>query len=175
MSMTATTNTDILVSYSAKDAQWLSPLWASVGPTSNWDDTRSVHDETWFDEFSHAIEAARLIVCVLSPDYLASELVRTEEVPYLIERRARAGVPVVAVLVRPCEWRNFGWLRGALLSPRDGRPLDRPGASAETAMREPVETINALLHGEKPSAAVSSTRQRPPEKVNLGRLPSSRT
>src|SRR5438445_12586178 len=58
MSTTARPNTDILVSYSAKGAQWLSPLWASVGPTSNWDDTGSVRDETWFDEFSHAIEAA---------------------------------------------------------------------------------------------------------------------
>ena len=171
----AQANTDILVSYSAKDARWLSPLWATFGPTTDWADRGSVRDETWFGEFSQAIEAARLIVCVLSPDYLASELVRTEEVPYLIERRARAGVPVVAILVRPCEWRNSGWLRGALLIPRDGRPLDRTGASAETAMREAVETINALLHGEKPSAAVSSTRQRPPEKVNLGRLPSSRT
>ena len=76
----AQANTDILVSYSAKDARWLSPLWATFGPTTDWADRGSVRDETWFGEFSQAIEAARLIVCVLSPDYLASELVRTEEV-----------------------------------------------------------------------------------------------
>ena len=46
---------------------------------------------------------ADIVACLVSPDFIASEFCFSNELPRALTRR-KAGVTVVPIVVRPCEW-----------------------------------------------------------------------
>jgi len=92
-----------------------------------WDDRRIEAGADWFPEIEQAIQRASVTVFLVSADSLASDFIRREEIPRLLERRQKEGLRVIPFIVRPRAWREVKWL--AAIEPRlkDGRLLSRGG------------------------------------------------
>ena len=119
----------VFVSYAHADEKWkdrlatqLLPL-QSLGLLDIWDDRRIGAGDQWLEEIESAIQRASVAVLLVSASFLGSPFVNQEEVPALLERRAQEGLRVVPVLLSPCPWQHFDWLRKLQIRPLDARPL----------------------------------------------------
>lgn len=69
------------------------------------------------------MEQAAIAVCIISPDFLASDFCVKEEVPFLLQRCERDGMIFIPMLLRPCAWKAFEWLKEIQMLPRDGKSV----------------------------------------------------
>lgn len=107
------------------------------------------------DEVDHNIdeklEAADVILLLVSSDFLASPYCYDREVKRAMERHQSESARVIPVILRPCDWRNapFGKLVAA---PKDGKPVTK-WPDRDEAFLDVVQRIRAALsagHSEKP-------------------------
>ena len=116
----------VFISYSHKDEEWkelLHPhleILENVGHITFWDDRKIKPDGKYFGEIKSKIDRAAVTLCMISPDYLASPFFIKEEIPYLLERREKKGMPIIPLLLRPCQWWIFPWLKEVQMLPRNG-------------------------------------------------------
>ena len=119
----------VFLSYSHKDEVWKDRLQTHLGVLEKqglletWDDRRIGGGADWFEEIQEAMADASVAVLLISASFLTSKFILGEEVPRLLERRKREGLPVIPVLVRSCAWDAVEWLRGIQARPRDDRAL----------------------------------------------------
>ncbi len=118
----------IFISYSHKDEAWKNRLIPHLKILEDrrvtvWDDRKIDLGDDWYPEITEAIEKASVAVCLISAEYLTSDFIKKEEIPYLLERRGRDGMALFPILVRPCLWEAIEWLRKIQMLPRDGKAL----------------------------------------------------
>jgi hypothetical protein len=98
----------VFVSYAHEDSNWLNKLQVHLKPLVTdglldvWDDTRLRPGARWRDEIERALGMARAAILLVSPDFLASDFVRTSELPPLLEKAESGGAQILSVIVRPC-------------------------------------------------------------------------
>jgi tetratricopeptide (TPR) repeat protein len=130
----------VFISYSHKDEVWKDRILGqfgvleSEGLLSTWDDRRITGGDEWFEEIRAALGKAQSAILLISPDFLRSQFILNDELPRLLDRKAREGLLVVPVVVRPCPWKEVEWLNRLQLRPKEGRPL-----SGMTKHRREVE------------------------------------
>ena len=173
------TKPTVFISYSHKDEEWKDRLVThlgvleQVGRITIWDDRRIDAGDTWYDEIKQAMEEAAVTVCLISADYLASDFCVKEEIPYLLERRARNGMTLIPVLLRPCLWKAVPWLTPIQMLPRDGKCVSSDFKDDwDVPFTEVAGCIFEILEdpGYQPPTP-PPPRWSPPEKVDIGRLP----
>src|ERR687889_2371922 len=119
----------VFISYSHRDEGWKNlfvphlKVLEQAGRIDVWDDRRIDGGDTWYPEIKAAMEQASVSICLISSDYLSSDFCLKEEVPYMLERRERDGMVLIPVLLRPCAWRAFEWLKEIQMLPRDGKSV----------------------------------------------------
>jgi len=158
----------VFVSYSHRDADARARLETHLAPLKRDGVT------TWFDgdlnagdkldtEISRALRNAHVFVGLLSPDYLASNYCWKIEYRRAMNRRANGTMQVVAVVVRPCDWKSTS-AAGFKLLPEDGREVTR-WRSADDAYLNVAQGIRRVVstnRKELASKAITSpTRKRP--------------
>src|SRR3954447_11871646 len=113
----------VFLSYSHKDEDWKIHLRSHLKVLEQvvtfvvWDDRKIDAGETWYDEIRAAMDDAKVAVCLISADYLASDFCVKEEIPYLLKRRSEQGMRLVPVLLRPCPWKFVPWLKKIQMRP----------------------------------------------------------
>ena len=138
----------IFVSYSHRDADARARLETHLAPL------KRDNVETWFDgdmnagdrldtAIAKALRSAHIFVGLLSPDYLASNYCWKIEYRRAMNRRARGSIRVVAVVVRPCDWKSTV-ASGFKLLPEDGREVTR-WRSADDAYLNIVRGIRRVV------------------------------
>ena len=123
---------------------------------------------------SAQLEAADLILLLVSPDFLASPYCYGVEMSRAIERHSLGEARVLPVILRPCDWHTapFGKL---LATPKDGKPITKH-ADLDEAFLEITNAIKAALAAGKPKAPVVSSltyapgRGAPPVRLSLFRV-----
>jgi hypothetical protein len=101
------------------------------------------------DEFDRSIddklEAADVILLLVSADFLASAYCFDVEVHRAMQRHQDGSARVIPVILRPCDWHNapFGQL---LAAPKDGKPVTR-WTDRDEAFVDVVRQIRAALPG----------------------------
>jgi tetratricopeptide (TPR) repeat protein len=187
----------VFISYSHEDEHWKERLRSHLGVLEQlgridiWDDRQIDAGDTWYDEIRQAMERAKVAVCLISPDYLASAFVVKEEIPYLLERRARNGMVLIPLLVRPCLWQACPWLTLIQMIPRDGQSVaeDFQGRedgvfvqvaerifeiiaepALEVVVAEAVKVVDFSEVFAEPAEALAELSP-PPDKVDIHRLP----
>jgi hypothetical protein len=149
----------VFVSYSHRDAAHRDAFRAAAqglenaGLVSLWHDTEVLPGAPWAEEIWRQLNGARVVVALLSPDFLqspwcVSELART------LELRDRGLLDVVPVIVRQCAWREspLGVIQAL---PTAGTPIENwvdPGAG----WADVVVGIERLLKGERVQPALPS-------------------
>ena len=113
-----------------------------------WDDTRIGAGEQWRDAIEAAVDRCAAALLLVSVDSLTSKYILEAELPRLLERMQRDGLPVFPILVRSCPWRNLPWLERLEIRPKDGQPL-RERADAEAKMADIATELAARLQPSK--------------------------
>ncbi|CAA2159003.1 hypothetical protein MBRA_04244 [Methylobacterium brachiatum] len=151
----------IFVSYSHRDAEARRRLGIHLAPLER-DNVRS-----WFDGdmdagdkldtgIARALRDAHVFVGLLSPDYLASNYCWKIEYRRAMNRRARGAMRVVAVVVRPCDWKSTP-AAGFKLLPEDGRDVTR-WRSADEAYLNVAQGIRRVVAAVRKDMAAAPAR-----------------
>lgn len=133
-----------------------------------WHDRRINAGQEFAGEIDKHLDAADVVLLLVSPDFLASPYCYEIEMTRALERHEKGEAIVIPVILRACLWHDapFGKLLGA---PTDGRPVtqwpDRDQAflevakaikSAVEAFAAPPGRLEIKSHPATPPAAVLS-------------------
>lgn len=160
----------IFFSYSHKDEVLRNELEAHLallkreGLVEAWHDRRIFAGDEIDDAVFSQLEAADIILLLVSSDFISSAYCYSREMARAMERHQAGEARVIPVILRHCDWTNapFGQL---LAAPRDGKPVaswpDRDEALADVArqIRQAVEATGAVAA--KPAMANSAVSGRP--------------
>ena len=108
--------TQIFISYSHQDAAWLTRLRVHLKPLEQkygvnvWDDSRIESGSKWRKEIRKAIESARAAVLLVSADFIASDFIRTDELPPLLVAAEEGGATILPLILSPCRYAQEGTL-----------------------------------------------------------------
>lgn len=119
----------IFISYSHLDEAWKDRLvkhlniLALKGLCDVWDDRKISIGADWKPEIENALNEAHIAVLMISPDFLTSNFICSEEVPKILGLREKQGLWVIPVFVKPCPWKKIKWLAAIQGVPRDNITL----------------------------------------------------
>jgi hypothetical protein len=147
----------IFISYAHEDQRWrneVSRVLSDVAQLDFWDDTRIPLGERWEDEIRKAVERSTVVIALVSPSYLASDLFKGE-VESFIQGLSQGRRTFTWICVEACNWQQSSLARfQALHDPNE--PLSELSSERRTqVLREVTRNLDLLL---KPPHA---TQQRP--------------
>jgi hypothetical protein len=138
----------IFISYSHKDKVWKDRVVTQLGVLAHgaklelWDDHRIAAGDDWLPAIEKAIQNCDVALLLISADFLTSNFILKQEIPTLLERRAREGVRLIPVILRPCAWTAVSWLKGIQARPINGKPLTSlTKDGAEKALADLTEEV----------------------------------
>jgi hypothetical protein len=152
---------DIFISYSHKDKEWLEKLQVHLKPLfpeggiSVWDDTRLQPGSLWSSEIEQALRNASAAVLLISPDFFASAFIMQVEWPELRRAARERGLSILPIAVRASA--IFDTEIGAYQGLMDlARPLDQfsvaeQGAQLVSIARRIRDTANRSHVDGKPA------------------------
>jgi tetratricopeptide (TPR) repeat protein len=87
-----------------------------------WHDRLITGGSEWAGSIDKNLEAADIVLLLVSASFLASDYCNDKEMKRAIERHDANEARVIPVILRPCDWQTaaFGKLQGF---PRDGKPI----------------------------------------------------
>jgi TIR domain-containing protein/HEAT repeat protein len=144
----------VFYSYSHKDADLRERLGTYLAPLVQqkkiieWHDRKIEPGANWDTEIKAELDAADLILLLVSADFLASEYCFGAELERALFRLKRGEVKVVPVLLRPCLWKESRFSELQMI-PRDARPMTQ-WASIDDALDNVASEIGKLV-SEPPS------------------------
>ena len=173
----------VFISYSHKDEEWKDRLVTQLGVLQMegildvWDDRRIEAGDDWKPEIEDAITKANVAILMISANFLTSKFILGEEVPKLLTRRAKEGVQVIPLIVKPCAWTQVKWLSPIQARPKDGKALSAGNDyQIDSDLAALANEIAAIIK----RAGVGATHVSPlhamplpPDKISLAKLPST--
>lgn len=103
------------------------------------------------ESIDHYLTEADVVLCLLSPDFIASEYCYSVEMARALARHEARECVVIPVVLRHCDWKNtpLAALRG---TPRDNKPV-RAWADQDEALNNVVQDIRAAITVRRPARA----------------------
>lgn len=101
------TTIKVFISYSHYDNRWLNRLIIHLTPLSRdfkidiWSDRDIQTGTKWKQKIKQAIEDCDIAILLISPDFLASNFINTNELPPLIEAAEKEGKLIIPLIVSP--------------------------------------------------------------------------
>lgn len=109
---------NVFISYSHRDRKYLKELLVHLksleqyGQISIWSDEKIVPGTDWQKAIKQAIEKASVAILLISPDFVASEFIRENELPPLLqEREDKKKLEVIPVILRRYYTKNANLAR----------------------------------------------------------------
>ncbi|MEB3317829.1 MAG: SUMF1/EgtB/PvdO family nonheme iron enzyme [Cyanobacteriota bacterium] len=97
----------LFICYSRADREWVDRLKTMLRPLLRgddlllWDDSQIPPGARWLEEIRQALAAARVALLLVSPDFLNSDFVHTEELPPLLRAAEEEGLVLLWLKLRP--------------------------------------------------------------------------
>lgn len=153
----------IFISYSHKDAKLLGALLEQMsllkrqGIVDAWHDRRIAAGSEWAGEIDLELEAAEIVLLLVSSSFLASDYSYDVEMKRALERHDAGKARVIPIILRPCDWRSapFGKLKAL---PRDGKPV--------TTWKPRDEAFVDIVEGIRNAATIGPRRSRKPASIS---------
>ncbi len=152
---------------------FLVPLRAQ-GWIEDWQRRKILAGACWQEEFQTHLEAASLVLVLLSPDLLAGDLLDQPLLQDALKGLGDGTARVIPILLRPCDWK--GTPLGHLQSlPRNQVPVVQ-WSHRETAFGHIAEEIRHVVDAQVllPQQKSAQERSLPPLRVVQAYFPSSR-
>ncbi|TKJ39738.1 hypothetical protein CEE37_10700 [candidate division LCP-89 bacterium B3_LCP] len=170
----------IFISYSHKDKDWMERLKTHLEVLQMedildiWVDTQIETGDDWFPEIKEAMNVTSVAIFMISANFLTSKFIKNEEVPRLMERRARDGVRVFPVIVKPCPWQKVNWLSRMQVRPKDSEPLlEGDENHQEKKLSAIAEEIADIIGPGKHPPTRNTYVPIDPENIEIARLPTT--
>jgi TIR domain len=102
----------VFISYSHRDKRWLELLQKHLRPFVRqnamevWDDTRIKPGDLWKKQIQDALVKAKVGVLLVTPDFLDSEFIATEELPKLLATAQQEGLRIIWIAVEPSAYKT---------------------------------------------------------------------
>ena len=114
------------------------------GLITEWYDRDIEAGAEWREEITQQLEAADVILLLVSADFLASDFAYEQEMLRAIERADHGEATVIGVILRPVDgWEESPFGRFQVL-PQNGRPITR-WSNSDEAYRDVAGGIRRLL------------------------------
>ena len=100
----------VFVAYQHKDTKWLNQLRDHLGTLIHrgriefFNDREIKGGREWDPEIREKLNAAKVIVPLISPNFLGSAYIQTVELPTAMSRQKQGKVVVLPVLLEDCDW-----------------------------------------------------------------------
>lgn len=123
----------VFISYSRKDFDFKDKVVLHLKilePQADleiWSDDKIQPGGDWFGEIKKSLSEAKVIIMLISANFLTSQFILHVEVPRILERRKNDGATVIPILIKPCAWQSQQWLTGMQITPDDGKALSEKG------------------------------------------------
>ena len=142
----------VFISYSHKDSRWLERLqvhlkpFERVGIINRWDDTKIEAGQNWREEIRKAIRVAKVIVLLVSADFLASDFIANNELPPLLAAAESDGATILSIVLKPCSFSHAGNIsKYQAINPPNKTLAQLSGAERERIFSILTDRIVALL------------------------------
>jgi len=132
----------VFISYSHKDETWKDRVMTHLGVLEKqghlklWNDRDIKSGAAWFPQIQDELNNAKVVVMLITANFLVSEFILGKEVPVILQRRESQDILVLPLVLEPCGWEAVEWLSAMPLLPKDGKPLStfkKPKADTELA------------------------------------------
>ncbi|MCI0391194.1 MAG: TIR domain-containing protein [Acidobacteria bacterium] len=167
----------VFISYSHLDEEWKNRLVRHLevlqkqGHLELWHDRMIGAGEDWERRIQEAMNAASVAILLVSADSLTSDFILRDEVSRLLDRRAREGLRIFPIVIKPCDWGAVDWLRRMNLRPKDGKPMSGGGEhEIDQAFADIAKEIRELLKRTAPPVTPTFVPLNPDE-ISTSRLP----
>jgi TIR domain len=141
----------IFFCYAREDEALLNKLKAHLSPLQRqglinvWHDRDISAGAEWEKEISKYLNAAQIIVLLVSPDFMNSDYCYGIEMNRALERHERDEALVIPIIVRPVYWK-IASLSQLQVLPTDGKPLtDRYWHTLDDAFLNVIEGIQRAI------------------------------
>ena len=111
---------------------------------SGWHDRQIGAGEEWADQIDERMNAASIIMLLISADFIASDYCWNIEVKCAMERHKAGEACVIPVVLRPSNWRTapFGKLKAL---PKDAKPVTS-WSNRDEALLDISQGIEAVVN-----------------------------
>lgn len=119
----------LFYSYSHRDERLLDKFRAHLsglrreGVLQEWHDRRISAGSEWHDEINEQLEAAHIVLLLVSADFLASDYIQDRELRRALEKHAAGQARVIPVILRPVDNWQAGQLGRLQALPTDGKAV----------------------------------------------------
>lgn len=135
----------IYISYNRGDEQWKDRLLFHLEKRRMQTTALPAPDGegiVWSEALKEGLSNAEAVILLVSPQFLVSDYILNIEIPHVLAKRAKEGLPVFPLIVAPCPWQTVEWLRKMQVFPRDGVPLSGMTTyEIEEVLEELAETV----------------------------------
>lgn len=159
--------TQIFVSYSQQDKPWLERLQVHLAPLVRegkidlWDDTRVQPGAILEEELARALASARVVILLVSAQYLASEFLASEHWHLLLKRAEEKGVVILSVLISASLFEELPELARFKSFNAPDAPLNSlPAAEQESQLADLAEIVMRLTEEGADLATLLEKHQR---------------
>jgi hypothetical protein len=111
--MTTGSRTQIFVSYSHVDREYLARLKVHLRPFERenlvevWSDTKIHVGQDWRKEIQAALDRSAAAILLISADFLASDFIANKELPHLLDAAKNDGLRIIPVILKPCAFTDI--------------------------------------------------------------------
>ncbi len=118
----------LFISYSHKDESYREALEERLSILerkniiSVWHDRKILAGEEWKDQIDENLEAADIIIFLISSSFLASNYCFDVEVETAMKKQALGTAAIISIIVRPCDWHECKFSKFQAV-PKDAKPI----------------------------------------------------
>ncbi len=113
------------------------------GLIASWHDRRITPGSDWSQAIDQHLEAADIILLLISADFLASDYCWSVETKRALERHHAGSARVIPIILRSCDWHQAAFGRLQAL-PGDGKPVSQWG-DEDDAWTEIARALRELI------------------------------
>ncbi|HEY1352190.1 MAG TPA: toll/interleukin-1 receptor domain-containing protein [Ktedonobacteraceae bacterium] len=142
---------EVFYSYAHQDRRYRKQLETQLtllkreGLLSGWSNCNIGAGEEWEGQINAHLNTSRIILLLISPDFLASDYAYNVETKRAMERHTAGEACVIPIILRPCNWQSapFGKL---LVLPENGKPVtDRSWHTLDDAFFHIAQGIKKVI------------------------------
>jgi TIR domain len=159
--------TQVFISYSRRDAQWLERLQVHLRPLVRestikvWDDTQIKPGAIWAADIQSALEKAKVAVLLISADFMASDFIASKELPPLLHAAEEDGAIIMPVIVSASIFSRTERLSRFQAVNDPSRPLvDMTPGEREAVFAKIAEQVDLAIGRQELRAKLESVQER---------------